>query len=149
MHGYQPKLPGELNIGAIYSDIEESECLRSLALARSDAKEKLKASQEYSTKRCNARHDPPSFKVSDNVLCAIGARRWTLDPRFERQHEIVGFLGNNIVLIRRTTAWGSDDDKAVNIEQLRLYHEQGDDAAELAGTGIGLQLGRGAQYSSI
>ncbi|KAH6919654.1 hypothetical protein HPB50_029358 [Hyalomma asiaticum] len=44
---------------------------------------------------------------------------------------------------------GSDDDKAVNIEQLRLYHERGDDAAELADTGIGLQLGRGAQYSSI
>ncbi|KAH6940407.1 hypothetical protein HPB50_027557 [Hyalomma asiaticum] len=149
MHGYQPKLPGELNIGAIQSDIEESERLRSLAVARSEAKEKLKASQEYSTKRYNAKRDPPSFKVGDKVLCAIGARRWTLDPRFEGPYEIVGFLGENIALIRRATALGSDGDKAVNIEQLRLYHERGNDVAELADTSIGLQLGRGAEGSSI
>ncbi|KAH6943951.1 hypothetical protein HPB50_000802 [Hyalomma asiaticum] len=149
LHSYQPKLPGELNIGAIQSDIGESERLRSLAVARSEAKEKLKASQEYSIKRYSAKRDPPSLKVGDKVLCAIGPRRWTLDPRFEGPYESIGFLGENIALIRRTTALGSDGNKAVNIEQLCLYHERGDATAELADTSIGLQLGRGAEDSSI
>ncbi|KAL1437289.1 hypothetical protein MTO96_001357 [Rhipicephalus appendiculatus] len=107
MHGYQPKLPGELNIGAIHNDIEE-------------------------------------FNVGDRVLCAIGARRWTLDPRFEGLYAIVGFRGKDIALIRRAATSGSDADTAVNIEQLCLYHERGDDADELADTSIGLQSGRGA-----
>ncbi|XP_037528341.1 uncharacterized protein LOC119405545 [Rhipicephalus sanguineus] len=148
MHGYQPKLPGELNIGAIQNDIEESERLRGLAVARKEAREKLKASQHYSTLRYDARRKVPKFNVGDKVLCAIGARRWTLDPRFEGPYVIVGFRGKNIALIRRAATSGSDADRAVNIEQLRVYHERGDDAAELADTSIGLQLGRGAEDSS-
>ncbi|KAL1445300.1 hypothetical protein MTO96_029256 [Rhipicephalus appendiculatus] len=148
MHGYKPKLPGELNIGAIHNDIEESERLRKLAVARKEAKEKLKTSQHYSTLRYDARRNVPGFNVGDNVLCAIRARRWTLDTRFEGPHVIVGFRGKNIALIRRAATSGSDADRAVNIEQMRLYHERGDDAAELADTSIGLQLGRGAEDSS-
>ncbi|KAL1437291.1 hypothetical protein MTO96_001357 [Rhipicephalus appendiculatus] len=84
------------------------------------------------------------FNVGDRVLCAIGARRWTLDPRFEGLYAIVGFRGKDIALIRRAATSGSDADTAVNIEQLCLYHERGDDADELADTSIGLQSGRGA-----
>ncbi|KAH7984299.1 uncharacterized protein LOC119378958 [Rhipicephalus sanguineus] len=148
MHGYQPKLPGELNIGAIQNDIKESERLRGLAVARKEAREKLKTSQHYSTLRYDARPKVPKFNVGDKVLCAIGTRRWTLDPCFEGPYVIIGFRGKNIALIRRAATSGSDADRAVNIEQLRVYDERGDDAAELADTSIGLQLGRGAEDSS-
>ncbi|KAL3182487.1 hypothetical protein MRX96_007173 [Rhipicephalus microplus] len=68
-------LPGELNIGAIHDEFEESERLRGLAVARKEAKEKLTTSQRYSTFRYDARRDVPQFKIGDKVLCAIGARR--------------------------------------------------------------------------
>lgn len=148
MHGYQPKLPGELNIVAIQNDIEESERLRRLAVARKEAREKLKTSQHYSTLRYDARRNVPRFNVGDKVLCAIGARCWTSDPCFEGSYVIVGFQGKNIALIRRAATSGSDADRAVNIEQLPVYHERGEDAAGLADTSIGLQLGRGAEDSS-
>ncbi|KAL3225243.1 hypothetical protein MRX96_025927 [Rhipicephalus microplus] len=101
--------------------------------------------QRYSTLRYDARREVPRFNIGDKVLYAIAARRWTLNPRFEGPYVTVGFRGKNIVLIRQTAMSRSEAERAVNIEQLRLYHELGDAAAELAYASISLHLGRGAE----
>ncbi|KAL1437208.1 hypothetical protein MTO96_049190 [Rhipicephalus appendiculatus] len=62
----------------------------------------------------------PRFNVADKVLCAIGARHWTLDHLFEGPCVTVGFRGLKIVLVRRAETSGSDGERAVDIEQLRL-----------------------------
>lgn len=143
MHGYQPRLPGELNIGSVRNYIEDSVRLHELAMARKEAKENLQKSQAYSTRRYDARRDPPAFNVGDKVLCSIGARKWTLDPRYDGPYEITDLAGENLVRIKRIGNPGCLRDKTVNVEQLRPYYERINYPTELADSSIGRQLGEG------
>ncbi|KAL3228348.1 hypothetical protein MRX96_024009 [Rhipicephalus microplus] len=49
MHGYDPKLPGELNLASVEGDIDESHRLHDLARGRAETRERLLQSQHKTT----------------------------------------------------------------------------------------------------
>ncbi|KAL3218296.1 hypothetical protein MRX96_005952 [Rhipicephalus microplus] len=49
MHGYDPKLPGELNLASVEGDIDESHRLHDLARGRAETRERLLQSQRKTT----------------------------------------------------------------------------------------------------
>ncbi|KAL3204195.1 hypothetical protein MRX96_041367 [Rhipicephalus microplus] len=51
MHGYDPKLPGELNLASVEGDIDESHRLHDLARGRAETRERLLQSQRETTVR--------------------------------------------------------------------------------------------------
>lgn len=138
MHGYNPKLPGELNIGSVDEDISESERLHELAKSRDETRASLRESQEYSRQRYAKGRGAPVIRTGDTVLLQIGARSGTLDARYDGPYEVTDLLGDNLVTIRRTSpAHGKLNVKTVNVEQIRHYHERELNPAELFTTAEG------------
>ncbi|KAK8779210.1 hypothetical protein V5799_019450 [Amblyomma americanum] len=134
MHGYDPKVPGELNIGTIGEEIDAAQRLHEMAKGRRDMKNSLEKSQEESTKRYNERRQTPHFQCGDLVLLEIGARS-TLDARYEGPFEITALTGPNMAVISRIPHIpGKLNEKTVNIEQLRRYKERALDTGELIST---------------
>lgn len=91
MHGYDPKLPDELNIICINDDIDESQRLHNLARSRCTAKRNLENSQKMAKARYKAHMKVPRFKIGDLVYCIKGSRCDTLDNLFEGPYEITQF----------------------------------------------------------
>lgn len=132
MHGYNPKLSGELNIGSVDEDISESERLHEIAKSRDETRASLRASQGYSRLRCGRERGTPDIRTGDTVLLQIGARSGTLDARFDGPYEVTNLLGDNLVTIRRISPErGKLNVKTVNVEQIRLYNERDLNPAEL------------------
>ncbi|KAL1486733.1 hypothetical protein MTO96_031282 [Rhipicephalus appendiculatus] len=63
MHGYDPKLPGELNIASVEGDIDESQRLHDLAMERTDTGEKLQQIQRESAARYDEKRREPAFLI--------------------------------------------------------------------------------------
>lgn len=101
MHGYNPKIPGELNIDTVEADVEEGlRRLHELAKGRQSMKESLEVSQHQATTCYNAKRTTPQFREGDLVLLEIGARN-TLDARYEGPCEIIVLVGSNMAAINR------------------------------------------------
>ncbi|XP_049276198.1 uncharacterized protein LOC125760327 [Rhipicephalus sanguineus] len=123
MHGYDPKLPGELNLASVEGDIDESQRLHDLARERAETREQLLQSQRKTTVRYDEQRRTPRFKSGDLVLLELGARG-ALDPRYEGPFEITALIGGNRAEIKRVPhAAGKINQKIVNVEQLRRYKE--------------------------
>lgn len=75
MHGYVPKLPGQLNIGTVEADLDETTRLHRLARQRHDAKNNLENSQASAKGRHDAR-TPFTTAASER-----GQARWTRSSR--------------------------------------------------------------------
>ncbi|KAL3182984.1 hypothetical protein MRX96_006778 [Rhipicephalus microplus] len=82
MHGYDPKLPGELNLASVEGDIDESHRLHDLARGCAETRERLLQSQRKTTVRYDKKRRTPRFITGDLVLLELSARG-TLDPRYE------------------------------------------------------------------
>ncbi|KAL3183297.1 hypothetical protein MRX96_000277 [Rhipicephalus microplus] len=61
MHGYDPKLPGELNLASVEGDIDESHRLHVLARGRAETRERLLQSQHKTTVRYDKKRRTPRF----------------------------------------------------------------------------------------
>ncbi|KAL3185392.1 hypothetical protein MRX96_005551 [Rhipicephalus microplus] len=61
MHGYDPKLPGELNLASVEGDIDESHRLHDLARGRAETRERLLQSQRKTTVRYDKKRRTPRF----------------------------------------------------------------------------------------
>ncbi|KAL3183245.1 hypothetical protein MRX96_034294 [Rhipicephalus microplus] len=123
MHGYDPKLPGELNLASVEGDIDESHRLHDLARGRAETRERLLQSQRKTTVRYDKKRRTPSFITGDLVLLELSARG-TLDPRHEGAFEITALVGGNRAEIQRVPHTpGMINQKIVNVEQLRRYKE--------------------------
>ncbi|KAK8772978.1 hypothetical protein V5799_012489 [Amblyomma americanum] len=134
MHGYDPKVPGEMNIGTIGEEIDAAQRLHEMAKGRQDMKNSLEKSQEETTRRYNERRQTPHFQCGDLVLLEIGARS-TLDARYEGPFEITALTGPNMAVISRIPHIpGKLNEKTVSIEQLRRYKERALDTGELIST---------------
>ncbi|CAN7941544.1 unnamed protein product, partial [Ixodes hexagonus] len=141
MHGYDPKLPGELNIGGIDDDITESERLLNLARSRCTAKHNLENSQTLAKARYEAGMKAPCFNVGDFVYCIKGSRCGTLDTLFEGPYEITVFKDSNTVLLKRATpVGGRSNSRLANLQQLRRFGERDIEPVELTDTIVGHML---------
>ncbi|KAL3242235.1 hypothetical protein MRX96_021347 [Rhipicephalus microplus] len=101
MHGYDPKLPGELNLTSVERDIDESHRLHDLA----------------------RKQRTPRFITGDLVLLELSARG-TLDPRYDGPFEITALVGGNRAEIQRVPHTpGMINQKIINVEHLRRYKE--------------------------
>ncbi|XP_040072706.1 uncharacterized protein LOC120844817 [Ixodes scapularis] len=67
MHGYDPKLPGDLNIGSVDQDITETERLLNFERSRCAAKQNLENSQTLAKARCETDVKAPCFNVGGFV----------------------------------------------------------------------------------
>ncbi|KAL3248810.1 hypothetical protein MRX96_056350 [Rhipicephalus microplus] len=61
MHGYDPKLPGELNLASVEGDIDETHRLHELARERAETRERLLHSQRKTTVRYDKKWRTPRF----------------------------------------------------------------------------------------
>ncbi|KAL3199703.1 hypothetical protein MRX96_043838 [Rhipicephalus microplus] len=100
MHGYDPKLPGELNLASVEGDIDESHRLHDMARGRAETRERLLQSQRKTTVRYDKKRQTPRFKTGILVLLHLSARG-TLDPRYEGPFEITALVGGNRAEIQR------------------------------------------------
>ncbi|KAL3246788.1 hypothetical protein MRX96_057428 [Rhipicephalus microplus] len=122
MHGYDPKLPGELNLASVEGDIDESHRLHDLARGRAETRERLLQSQRKTTVRYDKKRRTPMFITGDLVLLELSARG--IDPRYEGPFEITALVGGNRTEIQRVPHTpGMINQKIVNVEQLRRYKE--------------------------
>ncbi|KAK8776630.1 hypothetical protein V5799_030025 [Amblyomma americanum] len=134
MHGYDPKVPGELNFGTIGEEMDAAQRLHEMVKGRRDTKNSLEKSHEETTSRCNERRQTPHFQCGDLVLLEIGARS-TLDAKYEGPFKITALTGANMPVISRIPHIpGKLNEKTVNIEQLRRYKECVLDTGELIST---------------
>ncbi|KAL3203294.1 hypothetical protein MRX96_053258 [Rhipicephalus microplus] len=123
MHGYDPKLPGELNLASVEGDIDESHRLHDFARGRAETRERLLQSQRKTTVRYDKKRRTPRFITGDLLLLELSARG-TLDLCYQGPFEITALVGGNRAEIQRVPHTpGMINQKIVNVEQLRRYKE--------------------------
>lgn len=141
MHGYEPTVPGQLNVGTVTDELEESHRLHQLAKSRQEARENLEQSLAQQKERYDSRRLDPQFKVGDKVFCTIGSRSSSLDPFFEGPFFIKSFkCANTVELESAQPMRGRTKYRTANIEQLRRHYERCDDVPELGDSVIGHAL---------
>ncbi|KAL3208261.1 hypothetical protein MRX96_052583 [Rhipicephalus microplus] len=121
IHGYDPKLPGELNLASVEGDINESHRQHDLARGRAETRERLLQSQRKTTVRYDKKRRTPRFITGDLILLELSARG-TLDPRYEGPFEITALVGGNKAEIQRVPLTPGMINQKI-VEQLRRYKE--------------------------
>ncbi|KAL1479515.1 hypothetical protein MTO96_051777 [Rhipicephalus appendiculatus] len=112
MHGYIPRVAGQLLLSDVEEDLNEVSRLAELAKKLEQAKENLEQSQRAAKGRYDAKRKEPNFQLGDTVYCTLGSRSSTLDPFYEGPFEVVELLGGNtgIFKIAIATAYVPDGD---------------------------------------
>ncbi|XP_042149481.1 uncharacterized protein LOC121837751 [Ixodes scapularis] len=141
MNGYDPKLPGELNIGSYDDGITETERLLNLARSRCAAKQNLENSQTLAKARYEADMKTPCFNVCDFVYCIKGSRCRSLDSLFEGPYEITEFKDSSTVLLKRAVPIeGRSNSRLANLQQLQRFVARDIEPVELSDSIIGQAL---------
>ncbi|KAL3178499.1 hypothetical protein MRX96_038396 [Rhipicephalus microplus] len=123
MHGYDPKLPAELNLASVEGDIDESHRLNDLAKERTETREQLLQSQRKTTVRYDEKRRAPKLTSRDLVLLELSTGG-ALDLCYECPFEITALVGGNRVEIQRIPHTpGKINQKIVRVEQIRRCKE--------------------------
>ncbi|KAL1447847.1 hypothetical protein MTO96_044206 [Rhipicephalus appendiculatus] len=141
MHGYIPRVAGQLLLSDVEEDLNEVSRLAELAKKREQAKENLEQSQRAAKGRYDRKRKEPNFQLGDTVYCTLGSRSSTLDPFYEGPFEVVELLGGNTVKIARIqNRRHRKKERVVNVEQLRRHSVRNPSFPELGESFIGQQL---------
>ncbi|KAL1483330.1 hypothetical protein MTO96_012739 [Rhipicephalus appendiculatus] len=141
MHGYIPRVAGQLLLSDVEEDLNEVSRLAEMAKKREQAKENLEQSQRAAKGRYDAKRKEPNFQLGDTVYCTLGSRSSTLDPFYEGPFEVVELLGGNTVKIARIqNRRHRKKERVVNVEQLRRHSVRNPSFPELGESFIGQQL---------
>ncbi|XP_040072425.1 uncharacterized protein LOC120844621 [Ixodes scapularis] len=141
IHGNDPELTGELNVGSVDDDFTETEKLLNLVRSRSVAKLSLDNSQTLAKVWYEADVKAPSFNVGDFVYCSKGSRCGTLDSLFEGPYKIAQFNDRNTVLLKRAVPIEDrSNSRLVNLQKLRRCVAKDIEPVKLSDTTIGQAL---------
>ncbi|KAL1480838.1 hypothetical protein MTO96_050709 [Rhipicephalus appendiculatus] len=141
MHGYVPRVPGQILLNDVEEDLNEVSRIAQLAKKREQAKENLEQSQRAAKSRYDAKRKEPNFQLVDTVYCTLGSRSSTLDPSCEGPFEVMELLGGNTVKIARIqNRRHRKKERVVNVEQLRIHLVQNASFPEHGESFIGQQL---------